>query len=30
MVRDLTPHERLQQPTFGPLAGQTDVADCDR
>ena len=29
MVRDLTPRERLQQPTFGPLAGQTNVADCD-
>mgnify|MGYP000844401581 FL=1 len=29
MDRDLTPRERLQQPTFGPLAGQTNVADCD-
>ena len=29
MDRDVTPRERLQQPTFGPLAGQTDAADCD-
>jgi len=29
MDRDVTPRERLQQTTFGPLAGQTDAADCD-